>query len=72
MTTPFKCAKCKEIFYGNGLRAVVNEQTAGNVCPACLANAERITIVLERSTPRKPYKIAYTEIEPFKEIASSS
>jgi len=59
----FECAKCRETFHDDGLHIIIHELSAGRVCPACLANAERITVVLERSAPGKPYELTYTAVE---------
>ena len=59
----FECAKCGDVFEGDGLHVIVHEKSIGRVCPACITNAKRITIVLERPAPGKPYAIAYNDVE---------
>lgn len=63
MTAVFECAKCGDVFEGDGLHVIVHETSAGRVCPACLTNAGRVTVIVERERPGKPYEIVYTEIK---------
>lgn len=59
----YECKKCMDVFEGDGLHVIVHEKSAGRVCPACLVNAERITVIIERLRPGKPYTIKYVEVE---------
>lgn len=59
----FECKKCGDAFEGDGLHVVMHEKSSGRVCPSCLAGARRVTIVVERERPGKPYEIAHVEVE---------
>ena len=59
----FECKKCGDVFEEDGLHVIIHDKSVGRVCPACLANAERITVVVERERPGKPYVIAHVGIE---------
>lgn len=57
----FKCAKCHEVFEaGNGVQIIVHEQTVGRVCPACIAGAVSIQLILQ---PKTPGQLVLTHVE---------
>lgn len=59
----FECAKCGEVFEaGNGIQVIVHEQTVGRVCPACIAGATSIQLILQPKTPGKPPMLTHVEI----------
>lgn len=47
----FQCKKCNEPFESNGLQIIAHEQTVGHICPACLANAKSVHIILVQPRP---------------------
>ena len=55
----FQCKKCGEVFESDGVQVIVHGKNVGRVCPACIANANRITLVIERPAPNKPYELVY-------------
>lgn len=59
----FECAKCHEVFEaGNGIQIIVHEQSVGRVCPACVAGAESIQLILQPKTPGQPLVLTHVEI----------
>jgi hypothetical protein len=60
----FKCFKCKEVFEADGVQIVVHEKTVGRVCPACMAGAGTIQLVLQQKSPGQPYTLGYVETIP--------
>jgi hypothetical protein len=58
----FQCFKCQTVFESAGLQVIVHDQVAGYVCPACIANAETIHVVLNCPSPGKPFSIAAVEV----------
>lgn len=61
----FKCDKCKEVFEaGNGVQIIVHEKTVGHVCPACIAGAETIQLIIQQKVPGKTYTVEYVEMTP--------
>lgn len=59
----FQCKRCSEVFESDGVQVIVHGKNVGRVCPACIANADRITLVIERAAPNKPYELVYTNPE---------
>ena len=60
----FECAKCREVFEaGNGIQIIVHENTVGRVCPACIAAATSIQLILQPKTPGKPPELTHVEID---------
>jgi hypothetical protein len=45
------------------MQVIVHEKTVGRVCPACLANANTITVTISRPRPGKDFIICYTSTE---------
>lgn len=59
----FTCSKCEEVFEaGNGVHVSVHEDTVGRVCPACIAGAETIQLILHHKAPGKPYTLEHVEV----------
>jgi hypothetical protein len=60
----FECVKCCEIFEaGNGIQVIVHGQTIGRVCPACIAGARSIQLILQPKKPGKPPTLTHVEID---------
>jgi hypothetical protein len=57
----FECGKCKQPFHADGLHIDVHGQAVTHICPECLASAESITILLNRTKPGEPYVLKYFE-----------
>jgi len=53
----FQCKKCGQSFEKDGVQVIVHDNTVGRICPACVASADTITVVLVREAPGKPYAI---------------
>lgn len=46
-----RCNKCNEVFESNGLEIVAHGKAIGWVCPACIASAKTVLLILEQKTP---------------------
>jgi DNA-directed RNA polymerase subunit RPC12/RpoP len=57
----FVCSKCGETFEADGLQVIIHDQSVGRVCPACLAGARTIHLVIVQEAPGKPFTIKHTE-----------
>jgi len=55
------CAKCGEEFERDGLIVELHGNPVGVVCPACVAGADRIHLIVSRERVGAPYKIGYVE-----------
>jgi len=65
----FECAKCKEVFEaGNGVQIVVYEKTIGRICPACMAGAQTIQLILQQKSPGQAYTLEYIDVTPREEF----
>jgi hypothetical protein len=57
----FECDQCHNTFEKDGLQVILHEKTVGRVCPACLANANTITVTIARPRPGKDFNIYHVE-----------
>ena len=47
----YQCNKCSEVFEADGLQVIAHGKVVGRVCPACIANAKTVLLILEQKTP---------------------
>lgn len=60
----YKCSKCQNVFEKSGLQLIIHDVAAGQVCPECIAGAQTIHLVIERTSNTPTYELRHVDVQP--------